>query len=150
MRKVPTNARAHCNLAIALVGSGRLEEATAHYAESLRLEPNSANTRYNHGLSLAKLGRLSEAAAEYEAALKLAPDLAEARCNYGVVLLASGRRAEALRQFQPLPLQLRRARVCQPLEPPRPGAPLCGRVGHITPQLEKLGSLLGLEVVRVC
>jgi Flp pilus assembly protein TadD len=130
VQKVPTNARAHCNLAIALVAAGRLEEATAHYAESLRLEPNSANTRYNHGLSLAKLGRLSEAAAEYEAALKLAPDLAEARCNYGVVLLASGRRAEALRQFQ-------RARELRPKDPD-----VLGNIGNVLAQEGRLSEAL--------
>jgi tetratricopeptide (TPR) repeat protein len=130
VRKAPANSRAHCNLAIALVSAGRLEEAMGHYDLSLRLEPNSANTRYNHGLALARLGRLPEAAAEYEAALRLAPDLPEANCNYGVVLLAVGRRAEALRQFQ-------RARELRPNDPD-----VLGNIGNVLAQEGRLSEAL--------
>ena len=130
VQKVPANSRAHCNLAIASVAAGRLEEAMGHYALSLRLEPNSANTRYNYGLALAKLGRLDEAAAEYEVALRLSPDLPEAYCNYGVVLLASGRRAEALRQFQ-------RARELRPQDPD-----VLGNIGNVLAQEGRLSEAL--------
>lgn len=98
--KVPTNARARCNLAIALVAAGRPAEALTHYEESLRLAPASADTRYNYALALARLGRPRDAETQYRDALRLKPDHAEAHCNLGTLLLAAGRPPEALRAFE--------------------------------------------------
>jgi Flp pilus assembly protein TadD len=98
--KVPANARARCNLAIALVAARRPAEALAHYTESLRLAPASPDTRYNYALALARLGRPQEAEAQYREALALQPEHAEARCNLGALLLAGGRPTEALRELE--------------------------------------------------
>lgn len=94
--KRPANALAHCNLAIALVKDGRLDEAVAHYERSLALAGRAANTHYNYGVLLARLGREEEALAHYEAAVRVQPDFPSAQGNLGTLLFLRGRAAEAI------------------------------------------------------
>ena len=52
IRLDPENAKAHCNLAAALLGLGHRREAAEHYREALRLDPNieSAQIALEHVL----------------------------------------------------------------------------------------------------
>ena len=94
--KRPTNALAHCNLAITLVKDGRLDEAVAHYQQSLALSPRAANTHYNYGVLLARLGREDEALGHYEQALSVQPNFPSAQSNLGTLLFLRGRSADAI------------------------------------------------------
>ncbi len=94
--KRPSNALAHCNLAIALVKAGRLDEAVAPYEQSLALAGRAANTHYNYGVLLARLGREDDALAHYEQALLVQPEFASAQSNLGTLLFLRGRAADAI------------------------------------------------------
>lgn len=94
----PEDASLHARLAFALVRSGRLDEATAHYEESLRLEPSgpaAAEWHYNLGVLVTAAGRAGEGRGHYTRALELRPDYAEAHYNLAVALLGDGRLADA-------------------------------------------------------
>ncbi|MGD1019113.1 MAG: tetratricopeptide repeat protein [Verrucomicrobiia bacterium] len=93
-------AEAHGNLGIALVRSGRIQEAIAHYERALRLNPDYADAHNNLGLALMSLGRVPEAIGHFEQALTIRPGLAEAHGNLGVALVRSGRIQEAIAHYE--------------------------------------------------
>jgi tetratricopeptide (TPR) repeat protein len=72
------NSFAHNNLGVALMNEGKLDEALAHYQESVRIDGDRFNPRFNLGRALARKGRLDEAVAEYSQAIRLKPDYADA------------------------------------------------------------------------
>lgn len=78
---MPTEARTHHHLAIALGRAGRGAAALPHYAEAERLKPTDPPFAYNHGVALVRLGRGDEAIARAEATLRLRPDYADAHFN---------------------------------------------------------------------
>jgi tetratricopeptide (TPR) repeat protein len=94
--KMPSNARAHSNLAKALIDAGRRDEAFAHLVESVRLGPPLPGAHYNLGLILNGRGRKEEARAHYEAAVQLNPRYSEARINLGSLLMESGKVSDAM------------------------------------------------------
>jgi predicted negative regulator of RcsB-dependent stress response len=98
--KRPNNARAHLNLGDALMAQGRLEEATAHYAEALRLSPNYGTVHIAIGVALGRLGRLDEAMEHFSQAIALGQELATAYFNLGVALAQKGRFEEASKNFE--------------------------------------------------
>lgn len=98
--KRPMNAAAHNNLGVALQNTGRTAAATAHFKESLRLDPNSAETHSYYGNLLRQTGHLEESIAEFHAALRLYPDYPEANNNLGCALLDLGRTTEAMARFE--------------------------------------------------
>ena len=55
------NALAHYNLALALAGSRRIEEATAHFQTTLEIDPDNADAHNNLGFALLGRGRTDEA-----------------------------------------------------------------------------------------
>jgi tetratricopeptide (TPR) repeat protein len=128
--KVPGNARAHCNLGIALAAAGRPAEAVRHYDLSLQLEPNAAQTHYNRGVALARLERWPDALQAYARALALSPDLPEALCNQGAALLASGQPEAAIGPLQ-------RARGLRPDD-----AEIAGNLGNALAQAGRAGEAL--------
>ena len=102
----PELGSAHTNLAAALWGQGRLEEAERHCRAALARDPGLRVNRLNLALILRHAGRLEQAAQAYRALLPEA--LADARfcTEYGNLLVESGgdpaearglfRRAQAL------------------------------------------------------
>jgi tetratricopeptide (TPR) repeat protein len=82
---------AHNDLGEALASQGKLEEATAHFFEALRLKPDYANAEFNLGLSLEVAGRTDDAVAHYERALSLDPSWLGAHVNLGRILLSQGK-----------------------------------------------------------
>jgi Tfp pilus assembly protein PilF len=100
LAKCPNNPRAHNNLGLDLMNSGRLPEALDHYQQALRIKPDYADAQYNFGVALVQRGRLPEAVGHFEQAVQIQPDHLMAHNNLGVVLQQLGRPQEAMGQFE--------------------------------------------------
>lgn len=98
--KVPTNARAHNNLASALQQQGATKEANVHFARAVALDPNYFSARYNWGVALLDQGRVPEAIAQLESAVSLAPNHPDALVNLGTALVRAQRADEAIPRFE--------------------------------------------------
>ncbi len=94
------NALAHYNLALALTGSRRIEEATAHFQTTLEIDPDNADAHNNLGFALLGRGRTDEAMAHFQQALTIRPDYAQAHYNLGLALAGRGRFDEAIAHYQ--------------------------------------------------
>jgi len=94
------SARAHNELAGALLEKHQLPEAVAHFRQATALAPRDERMHYNLGRALTAAGQPAEAAGEFQRALQLNPDLAEAHDELGVLLFASGRVNQALPHLQ--------------------------------------------------
>ena len=90
----------HNNLGLDLAKQGKMDQAKAHYAEALRLDPNFALAHNNLGLALAAQDKMDEAEAHYAEALRLDPNLAETYNNLGVALAQQGKIDEAITMFK--------------------------------------------------
>lgn len=86
LRTDPGLAKAHNNVALALLELGRREEAAGHFRTSLAIEPR-AEIHSDLGVTLAALGRRREANGEFEKAVALDPRSASAHQNLGVFAL---------------------------------------------------------------
>jgi Flp pilus assembly protein TadD len=94
LRADPAHAKAHNNLALALVELGRLDDAARHFQASLDVEPK-AEIYSDLGFTMAQLGRPDEALADYRKALALDPGCPSAHFNLAVSLVRAGRLADA-------------------------------------------------------
>lgn len=92
----PDHPDAWCNLAVALHGLGRAEEAWQACAEALRLAPGNPAAHTAQGNLLAARGDLEAALACYRRALDLAPDDLAATAQMAAALLKLGRAEAAL------------------------------------------------------
>jgi tetratricopeptide (TPR) repeat protein len=90
-----SSAHYHCNLANALTGVGRFEEAVEACRRALALDPRLGMAQSNLGVALRALGRPDPAIAAFRAAIAMQPDRWEAYSNLGVLLTEQGRREEA-------------------------------------------------------
>ena len=100
LSKRPKNSRAENNLASALLKTGKVQEATVHLAQALRLKPDNAKAYFNLGIASAQQGRVQEAMQQYEQALRLKPDYAEAHNSLGLELAQLGQVQEAIGQYE--------------------------------------------------
>ena len=98
--KVPGNARAHYNLANALVLAGRAPDAVREFETAVRLNPKNLEGQNNLGVLLAESGRVPEAMAHFEQAVKLKPDDAESQLNLANTLFQLGRLPEAIGHYE--------------------------------------------------
>jgi tetratricopeptide (TPR) repeat protein len=92
----PDEPAAHGNLANALNGLKRHDEALAHADRAIALNPDYAEAHGNRGLALHQLGRPTEALASYERLAALRPADARPRFNRAVMLRELGRLDEAV------------------------------------------------------
>ena len=88
------NAKAHNNLALALVELGRLPEAARHFKTSLEIQPK-AEIYSDLGFTMARLGNADEARAYYRKALELDPNCSSAHFNLAVMAVQAGAFKEA-------------------------------------------------------
>ncbi|MCX8516901.1 MAG: tetratricopeptide repeat protein, partial [Rhodoferax sp.] len=95
----PGFAKAHTNLAIALLELHRAEEALSSCDRAIALKPDFADAHTNRGLALLKLGRVEEALACHEQAIVLKPGYADAHSNRGAALYELKRLDDALASY---------------------------------------------------
>ena len=88
------------NMGLALLNSGRIEETTAHFRNSLRVNPGFGKTYLNLGLALARSGFAREARSYYDQALQFVQVSADAHYNLGVLLTDQGLSGEAERHYR--------------------------------------------------
>jgi tetratricopeptide (TPR) repeat protein len=101
----PDNVTAQCDLALALVAQGRLDEAAAACENGLKYKPQSSQLHELLASTLSRQGNLKEAIEEYKMTLQLAPDQLMDLNNLAWLLAtapeAGGRDgAEAVRQAE--------------------------------------------------
>ncbi len=90
---------AYNNLGVALLESGRTEEAVANYTKALEIEPGNLETHNNLGIALRKEGRLDEAISQYRIALGIKPGDLDTNFNLANALLQAGRLDEAITRY---------------------------------------------------
>jgi len=88
------------NLASALQAEGRIDEAAAHYARAIALQPDYAPAYNNLGVMQRAAGRVDEAIATYQVALQQKGDYPDAHYNLANALLEKGRPQEAAEHFR--------------------------------------------------
>jgi hypothetical protein len=98
--KNPAAWMAHNNLANALLARGRVDEAVAHYGETIRLKPEYGNAHYNLGIVDFQRGDYRKAVAEFRETVRLKPKSAEAYNNLGAALTKVGQTNDAIAQFE--------------------------------------------------
>ena len=102
LERNPSCWMAENNLAAELEGSGRSQEALAHYRRALEIRPDYPEAHNNLGnLLLSTRGAEAEALHHYEEALRIRPDFAEAHSDLANLLSRiPGREAEAVSHYQ--------------------------------------------------
>lgn len=99
----PDDAKAHTNLGMALVETGRIQEGVEHYRKANQLDPNSPDPYDQLGVVLARSGRYQEAIPYFQQALRLNPEDATALTNLSGALALTGTRLdEAVRYGEKL------------------------------------------------
>ena len=93
--KAPLSARAHNNLAVELESAGKIDEALAHYHETLRIDPGYIAAHLNLGGIAKQKGDTSLAIRHYRQAASLNPEDPELRLILANALVAQGNFAEA-------------------------------------------------------
>ncbi len=88
------------NLAGALQGEGRIDEADAHYRRAIALQPDYAPAYNNLGVMQRASGRVDDAIATYRQALALRGDYPDAHYNLANALLAENKPQEAAEHFR--------------------------------------------------
>jgi len=97
LKTTRNNFIAHFNMGDALHGDkGRIDEAIAHYAEALRIEPNNPVVHNSLGNALSSKGKLDEAIVHYVSAIRIKPDYAAAYNHLGLALFRQGKIDEAV------------------------------------------------------
>lgn len=95
----PASHIGHGNLAAALWGLGRLEDAERHAREAVRLKPAQINYRVNLALICKDLGRIDEARALYHGMLAEAPDHPKLAMDLGTLAVECDGDLEAGRSW---------------------------------------------------
>ena len=96
----PNSPIAHNNLGNALLATGAVDAAIAHYAEAVRLDPGYVDAYDNLAGGLVRAGQPREAVLHYEAALRLQPADAIAHTGLGSALADLGSTAAAIAQHE--------------------------------------------------
>ncbi len=129
----PALSDIHNNLALALRGAGRLEDAEAALREALRREPGEAGINLNLSGVLKELGRFADAETCARASLRADPTNPLHRYNLGLLLLLLGRFEEGWGLYQ---ARSQTPAVSFPtfLQPRWQGEPLAGRTLLVHPE----------------
>jgi predicted O-linked N-acetylglucosamine transferase (SPINDLY family) len=85
------------SLGSVLQGQNRLDDAVAHYRETIALDSTSADAYSHLGVALSAQERFGEAVEAFENAIRLDPNHPAANGNLGIALCHLGRDEEAIR-----------------------------------------------------
>ena len=96
----PEAHSAHRNLALALHGAGRPEEALAASLIAVERRPGSAKAHHTQGAALLALDRLDEAEDSFRRALELNPGQMQAHQSMAEMRTRQGRLAESIRWYR--------------------------------------------------
>ena len=94
------NYVAHDNLAAALLGQKRYNEAIHHYKKALEIDTGNAELYSNIGLALTRMGRLEDAMRWHQEAVRIQPSLASAHYNLGLALVKQGKAGKAIEEYR--------------------------------------------------
>jgi protein O-mannosyl-transferase len=106
----PPNLHIEHNLAMALGGSGRYDEAAAHFAKALQIDPNFYDALVGMGVTREFQWRLPEAIDYFQAAIRSQPETPTAHVQVGRVLWKQNSDQAALEE-------IRRASQLAPKDP---------------------------------
>jgi tetratricopeptide (TPR) repeat protein len=93
-------AEAYNELGIALMQSGKTEDAIGQYKQALQINPESVEAHVNLGSALLQMGKVQDAVGEYKQALRINPSYAEAHNNLGAILQRVGKLPEAIQHYE--------------------------------------------------
>jgi len=96
----PGSIRGHYNLAVALAGEGKPDEAIEHYRQAVRLYPDYVQAHNNLAVLLEERGRPDEAIRHYQEALRVDPNVVEAHYNLALIFLRQGKLDGAVEHFK--------------------------------------------------
>lgn len=88
------------NLGHVLGEQRKYDEALAHFAEALRINPDFFDALFNTGITLADMGRAAEGKAYFERALRVDPLSSKAHTQLALALVQEKRNTEALGEFR--------------------------------------------------
>ena len=92
----PAEAFVHNSLGVALMETGKVDEAIEHYRKALALNPKYVEAYDDLGEALAEKGNDEEAIRQFETAVRLNPKFTIAHANLGMVLVRTGRMDKAI------------------------------------------------------
>jgi tetratricopeptide (TPR) repeat protein len=100
VNKSPNKARPHNDLAVALMGAGRVWEAIPLLSRALSIDPYYYNANYNLGRAYILIGQSAAAIPLLQRTIKLKPDYDPAYNEMGAALVKEGRYSEAISLFK--------------------------------------------------
>lgn len=100
VNKSPGKARAHNNLGLSYLETGRIEDAVAEFQKAVSLEPGYVEAYNNLGLSYSEKALYEDALKCFLTAVHLKPDFAEAYNNMGRAYEARGITDKALWSYE--------------------------------------------------
>jgi tetratricopeptide (TPR) repeat protein len=96
----PPNLHIEYNLGMAMGGSGRYDEAAAHFEKSLQMDPNFYDGLVAMGVTRSNQARLPEAIEYFQTAIHLQPDAPNAHVQLGLALWKQDRDQAALEEMR--------------------------------------------------
>ena len=96
----PPNLHIEHNLGLAMGGSGRYDEASAHFEKALQIEPNFYDSLVGMGVTRDFQDRLPEAINSFQAAIRSQPDTPTAHVHLGRVLWKQNSDEAALEEIR--------------------------------------------------
>lgn len=99
LKQNPNNARAHNQMAKALLYQRKQAEGIAHLQAALRIQPGNDEAHYHLGIVAMDLQNMAAAEEQFEATLRSNPEHFKARNNLGLICLRQNRLDEAEAHF---------------------------------------------------
>src|SRR6202011_2549784 len=96
----PRNLHIENNLALAMGGSGRYDEAAEHFEKTLQIDPNFYDGLVGMGVTRAFQDRLPEAMEYFQAAIRSQPDAPKAHVQLGLALWKQNRDQAAVEEMR--------------------------------------------------